>query len=119
MTSFRVQLEAYMMDFVFSKRGDEHGGFYDNINSMDYHASVVGGILREPPMHIVHIAVEMTPLAKVRGLEDVVTSLSHAVQELGHNVEIICLKYDCLDHRKVHDLQFRREFSWGGTKIKV
>lgn len=70
-------------------------------------------------MHIAHIAVEMTPVAKVGGLADVVTSLSRAVQELGHNAEIICPKYDCLDYSKVHDLQFRKEFSWGGTKIKV
>lgn len=115
----KVPLDAYMMDFVFSERGDEHGGLYDNRNGMDYHVAVVGGILREPPMHIVHIAVEMAPVAKVGGLADVVTSLSRAVQELGHNVEIICPKYDCLDYSKVHDLQFRREFSWGGTKIKV
>lgn len=115
----KVPLDAYMMDFVFSERGDEHGGLYDNRNGMDYHVAVVGGILREPPMHIVHIAVEMAPIAKVGGLADVVTSLSRAVQELGHNAEIICPKYDCLDYSKVHNLQFRREFSWGGTKIKV
>jgi starch synthase len=56
-----------MMDFVFSERGDEHGGLYDNRNGMDYHVAVVGGILREPPMHIAHIAVEMlsAPVAKV------------------------------------------------------
>lgn len=114
----KVPLDAYMMDFVFSERGDEHGGLYDNRNGMDYHVSVVGGILREPPMHIMHISVEMAPIAKVGGLADVVTSLSRAVQDLGHNVEIICPKYDCLDYSKIHDLRFMREFAWGGTKIK-
>uniref|UniRef100_A0A0C9RME5 starch synthase n=1 Tax=Wollemia nobilis TaxID=56998 RepID=A0A0C9RME5_9CONI len=115
----KVPLDTYMMDFVFSERGDEHGGLYDNRNGIDYHVPVVGGILREPPMHIVHIAVEMAPIAKVGGLGDVVTSLSRAVQDLGHNVEIICPKYDCLNHSHVRDLQFRQEFSWEGAQIKV
>lgn len=115
----KVPLDAYMMDFVFSERGDEHGGLYDNRNGMDYHVPVVGGVLREPPMHIVHVTVEMAPIAKVGGLGDVVTSLSRAVQDLGHCVEIICPKYDCLNYSHVRDLQFRQEFSLGGTQIKV
>ena len=51
-----------------------------------------------PPkrLHIMHVAVEMAPIAKVGGLGDVVTSLSRAVQELGHNVEIILPKYGFL-----------------------
>lgn len=52
-----------MMDFVFSDRED--GGIYDNRNGMDYHIPVAGGLLKEPPMSIVHVAVEMAPIAKV------------------------------------------------------
>lgn len=52
-----------MMDFVFSERED--GGIFDNKNGMDYHIPVFGGVVKEPPMHIVHIAVEMAPIAKV------------------------------------------------------
>ena len=52
-----------MMDFVFSEREDS--GIFDNKNGMDYHIPVSGGIGKEPPMHIVHIAVEMAPIAKV------------------------------------------------------
>lgn len=59
----KVPMDAYMMDFVFSERED--GGIYDNRNGMDYHIPVMGGIAKEPPMHIVHIAVEMAPIAKV------------------------------------------------------
>lgn len=51
------------MDFVFSERED--GGIFDNKLGMDYHIPVFGGIAKEPPMHIVHIAVEMAPIAKV------------------------------------------------------
>lgn len=52
-----------MIDFVFSERED--GGIFDNKNGMDYHIPVLGGVVKEPPMHIVHITVEMAPIAKV------------------------------------------------------
>lgn len=59
----KVPLDAYMIDFVFSERED--GGIFDNKNGMDYHIPVLGGVVKEPPMHIVHISVEMAPIAKV------------------------------------------------------
>lgn len=52
-----------MMDFVFSEKED--GGIFDNKNGLDYHLPVVGGTSKEPPLHVVHIAVEMAPIAKV------------------------------------------------------
>ena len=55
-----------MMDFVFSE--SEEGGTYDNRNGMDYHVPVSDSMAKEPPMHIVHIAVEMAPVAKVNVL---------------------------------------------------
>ncbi|XP_048140910.1 soluble starch synthase 3, chloroplastic/amyloplastic isoform X2 [Rhodamnia argentea] len=113
----KIPLDAYMIDFVFSERED--GGIFDNKNGTDYHIPVFGGLIREPPMHIVHIAVEMAPIAKVGGLGDVVTSLSRAVQELNHNVDIVLPKYDCLNLSNVKDFQFHRSYSWGGTEIKV
>uniref|UniRef100_A0A0D9W9R4 starch synthase n=1 Tax=Leersia perrieri TaxID=77586 RepID=A0A0D9W9R4_9ORYZ len=113
----RVPLDAYMMDFVFSE--SEEGGIYDNRNGMDYHIPVSDSVAKEPPMHIVHIAVEMAPIAKVGGLGDVVTSLSRAVQDLGHNVEVILPKYDCLNLSNVKDLHLRQSFIWGNTEIKV
>ncbi|KAL0694387.1 hypothetical protein Bca4012_061567 [Brassica carinata] len=115
--SAQVPLDAYMMDFVFSEKED--GGIFDNKDGLDYHLPVVGGIAKEPPLHIVHIAVEMAPIAKVGGLGDVVTSLSRAVQELNHNVDIIFPKYDCIKYNFVKDLQFNRSYHWGGTEIKV
>jgi len=86
---------------------------------MDYHIPVSDSVAKEPPMHIVHIAVEMAPIAKVGGLGDVVTSLSRAVQDLGHNVEVILPKYDCLNLSNVKDLHYQQSFTWGGTEIKV
>ncbi|TMW93447.1 hypothetical protein EJD97_011678 [Solanum chilense] len=113
----KVPLDAYMMDFVFSERED--GGIFDNKSRMDYHIPVFGGVAKEPPMHIVHIAVEMAPIAKVGGLGDVVTSLSRAVQDLNHNVDIILPKYDCLKMNNVKDFRFHKSYFWGGTEIKV
>ncbi|XP_020268803.1 starch synthase 3, chloroplastic/amyloplastic isoform X2 [Asparagus officinalis] len=113
----KVPMDAYTLDFVFSERED--GGIYDNKSGMDYHIPVVGGTIKEPPMHVVHIAVEMAPIAKVGGLGDVVTSLSRAVQELGHKVDIIFPKYDCMNLSNVKDFHFRQSFFWGGTEIKV
>ncbi|KAK7363745.1 hypothetical protein VNO77_05899 [Canavalia gladiata] len=115
--SVKVPLDAYMMDFVFSERED--GGVFDNKYEMDYHIPVFGGIVKEPPMHIVHIAVEMAPIAKVGGLGDVVTSLSRAVQDLNHNVDIVLPKYDCLNLSNAKDFQFLKNYFWGGTEIKV
>ena len=54
-----------MIDFVLSERGDDSGGAFDNNHGMDYHVPVVGGFVKEPPMKIVHISVEMAPIAKV------------------------------------------------------
>ncbi|KAK7303299.1 hypothetical protein RJT34_14202 [Clitoria ternatea] len=115
--SVKVPLDAYMMDFVFSE--SEHGGVFDNKFQMDYHIPIFGGIAKEPPLHIIHIAVEMAPIAKVGGLGDVVTGLSRAVQDLNHNVDIILPKYDCLKLNNVKDLQYHTNYFWGGTEIKV
>ncbi|KAL1334609.1 hypothetical protein HN51_063553 [Arachis hypogaea] len=115
--SVRVPLDAYMMDFVFSEKED--GGIFDNKFGMDYHVPVFGGIAKEPPMHIIHIAVEMAPIAKVGGLGDVVTSLSRAVQDLNHNVDIVLPKYDCLNLSNVKDFNFHKTYFWNGTEIKV
>ncbi|KAK7333659.1 hypothetical protein VNO80_30436 [Phaseolus coccineus] len=61
--SVKVPLDAYKMEFVFSE--SEHGGVFDNKLGMNYHIPVFGGIVKEPPLHIVHIVVEMAPIAKV------------------------------------------------------
>lgn len=59
-----MPLDAYVMDFVFSEKESDDGVF-DNKNGMDYHIPVSEGVSKEPPMHIVHISVEMAPIAKV------------------------------------------------------
>ncbi|WVZ94660.1 hypothetical protein U9M48_040526, partial [Paspalum notatum var. saurae] len=115
--SVNIPQDAYMMDFVFSE--SEEGGIYDNRNGLDYHIPVFGTSAKEPPMHIVHISVEMAPIAKVGGLGDVVTSLSRAIQDLGHNVEVILPKHACLNLSSVKNLHMHQSFSWEGTEVKV
>ena len=47
-------------------------------------------------MHIVQIASECAPVAKVGGPGDVVYGLSREVQTQIHWVEVILPKYDCM-----------------------
>ncbi|KAF6134540.1 hypothetical protein GIB67_022280 [Kingdonia uniflora] len=56
-------------------------------------------------LHIIHIAAEMAPVAKVGGLGDVVSGLSKALQKKGHLVEIILPKYDCMEYDRIGDLK--------------
>ena len=55
-------------------------------------------------MHIVHIAAELAPIAKVGGLADVVLGLSRELSWKKHDVDILIPKYDCLDTSVVRDL---------------
>lgn len=55
-------------------------------------------------MHIVHVASELAPIAKVGGLADVVLGLSRELSRKGHDVDVIIPKYDCLDSNEVRDL---------------
>ncbi|KAH7447872.1 hypothetical protein KP509_01G125000 [Ceratopteris richardii] len=72
---------------------------------------IVSGLLellkakKRPGMHIVHIAAEMAPVAKVGGLGDVVTGLGRAFQKEGHLVEIVLPKYDCMDYSRINNLE--------------
>lgn len=55
-------------------------------------------------MHIVHIASELAPLAKVGGLADVLLGLSREQSWKGHDVDIIIPKYDCMDSDQIRDM---------------
>ncbi|KAL5731895.1 putative starch synthase 4 [Ranunculus cassubicifolius] len=56
-------------------------------------------------LHIIHIAAEMAPVAKVGGLGDVVSGLGKALQKRGHLVEIIIPKYDCMQYDRVSNFR--------------
>lgn len=55
-------------------------------------------------MHIVHIASELAPVAKVGGLADVLLGLSRELSWKGHDIDIIIPKYDCMDSNEIRDL---------------
>lgn len=55
-------------------------------------------------MHIVNIATEVAPIAKVGGLADVLLGLSRELSWKGHDVDIIIPKYDCTDIDQVRDM---------------
>lgn len=52
-------------------------------------------------MHIVQIASEVAPVAKVGGLADVMMGLNRELKWKGHTVDIIVPKYDCLDAQEL------------------
>lgn len=77
-------------------------GFFDNNGGLDYHIPVADAPLSSyPRLKVVHVAVEMAPIAKVGGMGDVVTALARAVQDEGHEVEVVMPKYDMIDYGQV------------------
>ena len=56
-------------------------------------------------MYIVQIASELSPIAKAGGLGDVVHGLSKELCKLGHQIEIILPKYDCIDYTSLKSLK--------------
>ena len=116
--SVTIPKDAYCLDFVFSD-AEEHGR-YDNRGGLDYHLPVEKSVVSEPPLYVIHVAAEMAPIAKVGGLGDVVTALGRAVQEAGHQVEVILPRYDFfLQSPLLGGTQYETEFDWNGTKIFV
>jgi len=116
--TINVPADAWCLDFVFTDSADEYGATYDSRGGLDYNVPVEGPAQVEP-LHIMHIAVEMAPVAKVGGLADVVTSLSKAVAEEGHTVEAVIPKYDCIDYNRVHWLTQKEGFPFENTYVNV
>ena len=58
-------------------------------------------------MHIIHIASELAPIAKVGGLADVFSALSRELSWKGHDMDIIIPKYDCMDSERYPRPEYR------------
>lgn len=63
-------------------------------------------------MYIIQLASELSPVAKVGGLGDVVFGLSEELAQKGHEVEIIIPKYDSLDFRALKNLKVEQRELW-------
>ena len=101
----QIPADAHVCDFVFTDDARTMEGRYDSRDGLDYHKSIAGASGGDKPsLRVVHIAVEMAPIAKVGGMGDVVTALSRAVIEDGHSVEVILPKYDCMDTDSIENL---------------
>ncbi|ACO69343.1 glycosyltransferase family 5 protein [Micromonas commoda] len=115
-----VPKNAHVMDFYFKDTQANGQGNYDSKYGLDYHVNITGAAGGgDPIMRVVNIAVEMAPIAKVGGMGDVVTALSRAIIEKGHNVEVILPKYDCMDHEQIDGLHLADEFTCNGVEINV
>ncbi|GBF88551.1 starch synthase, chloroplastic-like protein [Raphidocelis subcapitata] len=75
--------------------------------------------LRRPGLHVVHVASEMVPVAKVGGLGDVVTGLAKAHQQSGILSEVILPKYDCIAYAAIQELRPLRsiEVAFDGRRV--
>lgn len=114
-----IPADAHMIDLSFLDSQDKHGGFFDTNKGLGYHITVKGSTETDRPLLITHVASEMAPIAKAGGLGDVVTALGRAVQEEGHEVEIVIPKYDSIDYSSVADLKMEKEFMWEGIQVKI
>jgi len=67
-------------------------------------------------MHIIHLASELAPIAKVGGLADVIYGLAKATAKKGHTVEVILPKYDSIEYSLLKNLkpEFRELWSYEG-----
>jgi starch synthase len=65
-----------------------------------------------PSMFVVMIASELTPVAKVGGLADVVYGLARELETRGNAVEIILPKYDCMRYDHIYGLTKAYENLW-------
>src|ERR1700733_6272856 len=75
------------------------------LNFICYFSTYSGCFFEIACMHIVHIAAELAPIAKVGGLGDVIYGLSRETNRQRHKATVILPKYDSLELGEIEDLQ--------------
>ncbi|XP_050231151.1 probable starch synthase 4, chloroplastic/amyloplastic isoform X2 [Mercurialis annua] len=98
-----------LRDMVWKKDRRIHDTYFDCREKTESEAISMFLKLTSSPsssgLHVIHIAAEMAPVAKVGGLGDVVAGLGKALQKRGHLVEIILPKYDCMQYDEIGNLR--------------
>lgn len=61
----QVPADASVLDVVFSDSSSPNSGFWDTNHGLGYHVPITGSSVPQPSLSIVHISVEMAPIAKV------------------------------------------------------
>lgn len=110
--------DAHSLELTFADSAEGRGGFLDDNGGLDYHIPTTGATGQPPRLHVVHVAVEMAPVAKVGGLGDVVTALGRATVHGGHRVNVIMPKYDVLKYEFIENLRYVGEFYHNGTLVR-
>jgi len=112
---------AWCHDFALLKMYDEaRSGNWDDNRLVGAFKARCGSV-RRPGLHVIHVAAEMAPIAKVGGLADVVTSLAKAHQMTGTLAEVILPKYDCIKYTDVQELRQLTELGvpWGDEIVRT
>lgn len=65
-----------------------------------------------PPLYVVMVTPELSPVAKIGGLADVIFGLSRELEIRGNSVEIILPKYDRLHERHIWGLTVAHDHLW-------
>lgn len=86
----QIPADAWNMDFVLSD-APEGASFFDNNGGMDYHVDVTDSREAAPPLNVFHVAVEMAPIAKVRGPSNSNSSFQSVVCVVLESAPIVML----------------------------
>jgi len=107
-------------------KAKEGGGLFWELDARDSEMLVGAGtpsaLVEKDPnhLHVIHIAAELAPFAKVGGLADVVTGLAKACCERGHYCEVLLPYYTCIPEdvieNKRHECEFLvpKGYHWDG-----
>ena len=99
--------------FVLPERGE---AFWER-PPRDVHPPTASAVAPDPgPIHVVHLACEMAPWAKVGGLADVTLGLSRACLARGHTVEVILPYYSDIAGTGMHVTGIQHEIDFDVPK---
>ena len=97
----QVPGNAQIMDMVFTDGGDAGAGFVDNNKGLDYHVPVAGSGVPARRLKVVHVTVEMAPIAKARATAHALACPSPASARLTTFFSPTKRQAACVQHENV------------------